>query len=41
MCSVGLELGRVEKHLIKTHKVKKMLVRGIQIGICAEQEGKG
>ncbi|OBT70705.1 hypothetical protein VF21_10276 [Pseudogymnoascus sp. 05NY08] len=39
-CRIGLELGGVEKHLIKTHRVRETLVGGIQMGICA-QEGKG
>lgn len=40
-CRVGLELGRVEKHMIKSHKVGKTLARGVQMAIRAAQEEKG
>ncbi|KFX96569.1 hypothetical protein O988_05247 [Pseudogymnoascus sp. VKM F-3808] len=41
LCGIGMELGGVEKHLIKRHEVKKTLARGVQMAIRAAQEGKG
>jgi hypothetical protein len=36
-CGLGLELGGMEKHSIKTHEVEKKLARGVQNGLGSQK----